>query len=786
MPTLSSLSSSGSRDYFPSQAARPSASVSASGSSSGAREGKLLGKGLWSAPSWSSSSVPSGSGGHEVSLDEEPRGSRSPSGSSPSSSPKYSLPPPRADQRVGLGIVSVPAPSSANDLTPTKHRPGPLAPTPTRRVSSSTSIHSLNRSRSLGNRLSVPSESSPTRNGNRTPSMRLGWSRRPGEPRPPPMVEEGVRQKMERWVKEIVVCNFDLERGPVVERRAVGRRWGPGEKENVAFSSFPDTSLFAEGSILFSFKIRHTPPDPISLSYPEPPSPMPDRHGDSASFSSLTSSSTLSASQSTPALMSDGERSLEYRKWDERGREWLYGFVWFEQRKDRGIARGYMQKSLVILTHLPFPSLFFATLNHLAPVFFEHGYSALEAGCHSIANWPDPQMGMTLELPILSDLITVKLPDEEMPQLGPIQSSPILASLPPSTPLRAFANCLPALWSLWECLVLAEPVLVIAPDPKTCSEIVWWLRDLLRPIPPAGDFRPYLHIHDHDFSLLVNSNKPQPGTVVGVTNPFFRNAAAHWPNVISISDKQAKRAPNGLSSPKLDAPEGFVSRRQRGVLKDRALLKRLEALVAEGKLDDPGGNAALRLHFQQLTERFLVPLNRYFQTLVPTSSPSPTPYAGTQAQIKPWSIPNFLSHLKNHGPNPLLFRTKGLSTKSRVENDFYAAFCMSATFAGWLSGRIESQGLGTGMGRRAGADGMKLQIPQSRLGRGVSPPGSVEGERTKEKEEEELRQSSEEGSFASHSHGAGYWRASEESPRGGRLDAYGRRASDGAVKALAG
>lgn len=102
-------------------------------------------------------------------------------------------------------------------------------------------------------------------------------------------------------------------------------------------------------------------------------------------------------------------------------------------------------------------------------------------------------------------------------------------SLPHSAPLRAFASFLPALWSLWECLVLAEPVLVIAPDPRTCSEIVWWLRDLLRPvsgepvgpcspqIPPAGDFRPYLHIHDHDFSLLVNSNKPQAGVVVGVT-----------------------------------------------------------------------------------------------------------------------------------------------------------------------------------------------------------------------------------------------------------------------------
>jgi hypothetical protein len=38
-------------------------------------------------------------------------------------------------------------------------------------------------------------------------------------------------------------------------------------------------------------------------------------------------------------------KAEEYRKWDEQGREWLYGYVWFEQRKDGGIARGYMQVS---------------------------------------------------------------------------------------------------------------------------------------------------------------------------------------------------------------------------------------------------------------------------------------------------------------------------------------------------------------------------------------------------------------------------------------------------------
>ena len=104
----------------------------------------------------------------------------------------------------------------------------------------------------------------------------------------------------------------------------------------------------------------------------------------------------------------------------------------------------------------------------------------------------------------------------------------------------------------------------------------------------------------------------------------------------------------------------------------------------------------------------LVPLNRYFQTLVPTISPSPSPYPSTFSinsssgnsssglsisSLKPFSLPSFLAHLKTRGPNPLSFRTRGLTSKSRVESDFYASFCMSATFAGWLAARVESLGL---------------------------------------------------------------------------------------------
>jgi hypothetical protein len=112
-----------------------------------------------------------------------------------------------------------------------------------RRTSSSGNV---SRSRSLNIRLGdvtadpdlMHAHASPSRagaggSGVRTPSMRIGWARKPGDPRPPPLVTPEVRERMSRWVKEIVVCNFDLERGPVVERRALGRRWGPGEKENV-------------------------------------------------------------------------------------------------------------------------------------------------------------------------------------------------------------------------------------------------------------------------------------------------------------------------------------------------------------------------------------------------------------------------------------------------------------------------------------------------------------------------------------------------------------------------
>lgn len=169
------------------------------------------------------------------------------------------------------------------------------------------------------------------------------------------------------------------------------------------------------------------------------------------------------------------------------------------------------------------------------------------------------------------------------------------------------------------------------------------------------------------------------------------------------------------------------------------------------------------MHFQQLTEKFLVPLNRYFQTLIPT--PSSSSLQGST--IKPFSLPSFLSHLRSTGPNPLAFKTKGLTMKSRVENDFYASFGMSPTFAGWLSGRIETLGSAV----KAQSAGSSLTETRPTVGLFRQPFSEVIGTSDSERTQSE-RLSSEAGSSV-----VG-WRNSDDTPRRDTLmpgDVFGPR-----------
>lgn len=65
----------------------------------------------------------------------------------------------------------------------------------------------------------------------------------------------------------------------------------------------------------------------------------------------------------------------------------LYGYVFFRQKKDSSIRRGYFQKSLVLLSQHPFVGLFSRIVSILGPAFFDTGQPMLEAACMNIVQW---------------------------------------------------------------------------------------------------------------------------------------------------------------------------------------------------------------------------------------------------------------------------------------------------------------------------------------------------------------------------------------------------------------
>ncbi|GAA6063699.1 hypothetical protein JCM10212_000278, partial [Sporobolomyces blumeae] len=222
----------------------------------------------------------------------------------------------------------------------------------------------------------------------------------------------------------------------------------------------------------------------------------------------------------------------------------------------------------------------------------------VESACLNIAAWPDLVPGTTVELPLLGDVLTVALPLPHQAQfptppasssststsfrspatspprtisathpLTPLSlllfspqhaslpsastsfssSNPVPAptafgalrpkqrSLPPAFPSIPTATGFTKLLLLWELLVLGEPVLIYSNDPRTGSQVVEHLKNLIRPIPFVTDSRPYFHVHDPAFPILCRpGSTPPKGVLIASTNPLVLKNCRHWPHVLRL------------------------------------------------------------------------------------------------------------------------------------------------------------------------------------------------------------------------------------------------------------
>ena len=178
--------------------------------------------------------------------------------------------------------------------------------------------------------------------------------------------------RLQKWLYGIAVVTFDLELGQSIELLLPTHcKLTDKERLNLSYLAFPDANSTFLGDTQYHFRIRHE-------------SSLPAYY---QNYNSIV----------PPALQVDQNS--------------LFGYVHFRQIRDKTVKRGYFQKSLVLLSKLPFISLFLSMVSQLGPNYFQYGLESLETCCHLMdRQWPEPEPGKTLLLPLLGNVLQVRIP----------------------------------------------------------------------------------------------------------------------------------------------------------------------------------------------------------------------------------------------------------------------------------------------------------------------------------------------------------------------------------------
>ncbi|RMB99937.1 hypothetical protein DUI87_23345 [Hirundo rustica rustica] len=334
---------------------------------------------------------------------------------------------------------------------------------------------------------------------------------------------------------------------------------------------------------------------------------------------------------------------------------YYYGYVYFRQVRDKSLKRGYFQKSLVLISKLPYVHLFRTMLKQIAPEYFEKSEAFLEAVCSDIDRWPPPVPGKVLQLPIMGVIMRADA-----------QISMALPTVHEVDLFRCFYPVFFHIQMLWELVLLGEPLVVMAPSPAESSETVLALVSCISPLKYCSDFRPYFTIHDSEFKEYTTRTQAPPSVILGVTNPFFAKTLQHWPHIIRIGDiKLPGDIPKQVKVKKLknlktlDSKPGVYTSYKPYLNKDEEIVKQLQKGVQQ-KRPTEAQSVILRRYFLELTESFIIPLS--------------------PPQLRQFSQDDFMKTLEKAGPQ----LTSGL------KGDWiglYRHFLKSPNFDGWFRSR---------------------------------------------------------------------------------------------------
>lgn len=206
---------------------------------------------------------------------------------------------------------------------------------------------------------------------------------------------------------------------------------------------------------------------------------------------------------------------------------------------------------------------------------------------------------------------------------------------------------------------------------------------LIAPLAFCAESRPYFTIHDSEFKEFTQRQQGPPPIILGVTNPFFSKTLQNWPHTIRLIDgvgsvhgqPKLKKVKGG--SKLLDTVPGVYTQYKSFLQKDKTVIKKI-LLGVKTKRPAAVQTALLRRHLLELTQSFMIPLERYMASLMPLQKDiSPFKAAPNPNQFKQ---DDFLATLETSGPQ--------LTSTSKGDwEGLYKRFFRSANFKGWYENR---------------------------------------------------------------------------------------------------
>ncbi|KAL3290284.1 hypothetical protein HHI36_023629 [Cryptolaemus montrouzieri] len=459
-------------------------------------------------------------------------------------------------------------------------------------------------------------------------------------------------ENFRNWIHCICIVTFDLELGQALEASFPNDvHLSKQEISNICYLAFPDSNSGCMGDTNFIIRLQSSP-----------------------SSRNLRREHLVYNSKCSSVLQINPS--------------YFWGYVYFRQVKDPTLPRGYFQKSLVILSRLPFNNLFLQISKLIAPEYFENGDLSLEAVCYSINRWPAPLPGVPITLPLLGSVFQMKIPmngnsasnKNSTYSINENLENHIQASVEDLNMFTILQPVLSHIHLLWELILTTEPLVVMAPSPTLCSSMVLALTRIIAPLKYCGDYRPYFTIHDSEFKQFTNKNPVPPPVILGVTNPFFAKTLHHWPHSIRLDDTdqpQSHKLKKNANTKMLDNCPGVYTVYKSFLQKDKSIIKKLVNGVACRRPSEVQ-SALLKRHLLELTQSFIIPLERYIASLMPLQK-NISPFKAAPSPL-PFNQDDFFQTLETVGPQ-LTIGIKGDWV------GLYKKFFRSPNFDGWFNTR---------------------------------------------------------------------------------------------------